>query len=406
MPPRRNANVNDNDDRVEDESTSAEASGALQDRLTYCLNVLTRLLTEEAPPAFVHDDDLSNEENLIEAEGIGKTISNLLEELNTYRELVHDDLEEWCSLMKKLPNDERAAEAQAYKDFKTLNEVTDNMTNVANKIFGLNKKQNEVEKQQKRLQRIIGQGAPPPIAGGALVAAAPVVIKHRELPPQEFDGEKIEEWTEFYQAFMGNYDNDVSLSTVDKFRYLKSFLKGEAADLLLGVQVDDMHYPIALRILEDEYGNQNRLVERLNDRLLSLKPITKSGELKPLVRTFEKCCKLLEAKHVDVQNNSLLRQDFVKKLPKRVIAKVYEAEAKSATWDTNDLRKMLANVVQLETRVDETYSQSHSEKKPQGKKPQQAYSTVEVGKQTPANSKEKPTRGNCKFCSKDQNLLL
>lgn len=164
--------------------------------------------------------------------------------------------------MKKLPNDERAAEAQAYKDFKTLNEVTDNMTNVANKIFGLNKKQNEVEKQQKRLQRIIGQGAPPPIAGGALVAAAPVVIKHRELPPQEFDGEKIEEWTEFYQAFMGNYDNDVSLSTVDKFRYLKSFLKGEAADLLLGVQVDDMHYPIALRILEDEYGNQNRLVER------------------------------------------------------------------------------------------------------------------------------------------------
>ena len=162
-----------------------------------------------------------------------------------------------------------------------------------------------------------------------------------------------------------------------------------------------MHYPIALRILEDEYGNQTRLVERLNDRLLSLKPITKSGELKPLVRTFEKCCKLLEAKHVDVQNNSLLRQDFVKKLPKRVIAKVYEAEAKSATWDTNDLRKMLANVVQLETRVDETYSQSHSEKKPQGKKPQQAYSTVEVGKQTPANSKEKPTKGNCKFCSKD-----
>ena len=65
---------------------------------------------------------------------------------------------------------------------------------------------------------------------------------------------------------MGNYDNDVSLSTVDKFRYLKSFIKGEAANFLLGVQVDDMHYPIALRILEDEYGNQNRLVERLNDR--------------------------------------------------------------------------------------------------------------------------------------------
>ena len=53
---------------------------------------------------------------------------------------MHDDLEEWCALMKKLPNDERAAEEQAYKDFKTLNEVTDNMTNVANKIFGLNKK--------------------------------------------------------------------------------------------------------------------------------------------------------------------------------------------------------------------------------------------------------------------------
>ena len=106
MLPRRNANANDNDDRVEDETTSAEASGALQDRLTYCLNVLTRLLTE-VQTSFVHDEDIFNEENLIEAEGKCKTISNFLEEVNTYRELVQDDLEEWCGLMKKLPNNER-----------------------------------------------------------------------------------------------------------------------------------------------------------------------------------------------------------------------------------------------------------------------------------------------------------
>jgi len=76
-------------------------------------------------------------------------------------------------------------------------------------------------------------------------------INHVKLPRinlPEFDG-SYEHWLEFHDTFHAIVHNNASISQTQKFYYLKSSLKGVAAEVIRAIDVSDANYQTAWQLL-------------------------------------------------------------------------------------------------------------------------------------------------------------
>ena len=98
----------------------------------------------------------------------------------------------------------------------------------------------------------------------------PVVSQNVPLPKitiPYFSGQ-IDEWTEFKALFDSLVHKNNSLSLVEKFQYLKSYLKGDAAVLIANYELREELYIVAYEVLEKRYNNKRRLAQLHIDRIL------------------------------------------------------------------------------------------------------------------------------------------
>lgn len=75
-----------------------------------------------------------------------------------------------------------------------------------------------------------------------------------KLQIEKYSGD-IEGYREFMDMFKVSIHNNKKLEDVEKFNYLKIYLKGDAAELLSGLTRTNENYALALDILHDNYGN-------------------------------------------------------------------------------------------------------------------------------------------------------
>ncbi|KOX76028.1 hypothetical protein WN51_12515 [Melipona quadrifasciata] len=68
-----------------------------------------------------------------------------------------------------------------------------------------------------------------------------------------------------------------SLSNIDRFHYLRSAVKGEAARALKTFPVSDSNYEAAWKLLRKSYENSNELIDYHVGSLFSLKAIRKES---------------------------------------------------------------------------------------------------------------------------------
>jgi uridine kinase len=73
--------------------------------------------------------------NLAELELLLEQLTDIREEVNNYRDMVHSNWEEWESLIKKVDKDVKQAEAQSYKDFKKTHDIGDILSDAANRLI-------------------------------------------------------------------------------------------------------------------------------------------------------------------------------------------------------------------------------------------------------------------------------
>lgn len=59
--------------------------------------------------------------------------------------------------------------------------------------------------------------------------------------------EQISQWTSFIEIFNALILNYSSLSKIEKFMYLKSYLKGEALKIIEGVELTNDNFDVALK---------------------------------------------------------------------------------------------------------------------------------------------------------------
>lgn len=86
-------------------------------------------------------------------------------------------------------------------------------------------------------------------------------IKLPEAPLPTFDG-KFEEWLSFKSAFTNMIGSQSDLSDGDKLHYLKSVLKGEAANKIKIFSVDGINYSSAWELLVRSYEVKRILISR------------------------------------------------------------------------------------------------------------------------------------------------
>ena len=119
---------------------------------------------------------------------------------------------------------------------------------------------------------------------------------HHEMPPirvpepsvrlpklsmKPFSGD-LTQWTTFLDSFKSAIHENPTLSDINKFNYLRSFLERSARESIAGLALTAHNYKEAMSILQKCFGNTQQIISRHMDLLLNLEPVSAVHQLRNL----------------------------------------------------------------------------------------------------------------------------
>ncbi|XP_055906898.1 uncharacterized protein LOC129942111 [Eupeodes corollae] len=118
-----------------------------------------------------------------------------------------------------------------------------------------------------------------------------------KLELKKYSGDH-QEWISFWENFRTTVHGNESLSGAEKFNYLQSVLTGNAAKTISGFTPTDTCYDGAISLLQEEYGDSEKLIDKLMQKLMALPAVhskTDSTGLRNLYNTVISCSRSLTA---------------------------------------------------------------------------------------------------------------
>ncbi|MCP3667313.1 MAG: DUF1759 domain-containing protein [Gammaproteobacteria bacterium] len=79
-------------------------------------------------------------------------------------------------------------------------------------------------------------------------------IKRHKHQMKCFFGDHFK-WHEFWDSFSVSIHNNTQLTTIGKFLYLNSLIKGDAEKVIAGFPLTEIHYKQAIHALQDRFGD-------------------------------------------------------------------------------------------------------------------------------------------------------
>jgi len=121
-------------------------------------------------------------------------------------------------------------------------------------------------------------------------------LKLPRIDLSSFSG-TYEEWYPFHDTFHSLIHRDNSITEIQKFHYLKSSLKGEAAEVIQSLEISSNNYKEAWHILKRRYDNKRLIIQKHIKALFDLQPIVKENHtgLRHLVDGILKHLRALKA---------------------------------------------------------------------------------------------------------------
>jgi len=86
-----------------------------------------------------------------------------------------------------------------------------------------------------------------------------------------------EEWYPFHDTFQSLIHRDNLITEIQKFHYLKSSLKGEAAEVIKSLEISSSNYKEAWQILKRRYDNKRLIIRKHIKVLFELQSVTKEN---------------------------------------------------------------------------------------------------------------------------------
>lgn len=127
-------------------------------------------------------------------------------------------------------------------------------------------------------------------------------LPYLQIP--NFDG-NLSEWSNFKALFDGIIDSHEHLTPLQKFQYLKSLLRGEAANLINSIAVNADNYHRALGILVKRYENKLLAINFHIQNIMSVAQISRNN-LKDFLTNLQQSIDSLTSLHVPVNTWDLL----------------------------------------------------------------------------------------------------
>ena len=84
-------------------------------------------------------------------------------------------------------------------------------------------------------------------------------IRLLRLELRKFDG-NILKWQEFWDTLQSIIRKNNDLQNVDKFNYLWSQLRGQASEMLMGIELRNDNCNTAIALLKERYGKEQVMI--------------------------------------------------------------------------------------------------------------------------------------------------
>lgn len=124
-----------------------------------------------------------------------------------------------------------------------------------------------------------------PVTSGSSSSHSSDHVKLPRIELPTFDG-RFELWQSFQDLFIATVEKNNTLSEAQKLQYLKSCVKGEAANLIKSFPVTDQSYREAWEILTNRFDNQREIVQAVLKRLHN-QPFIKSESASALQKMLD-----------------------------------------------------------------------------------------------------------------------
>ena len=97
-------------------------------------------------------------------------------------------------------------------------------------------------------------------------------VKVPKIIIKQFDGDLVN-WTSFLECFEATVDSKKDLSNVEKFTYLKGFMKEDVLKVIEGLTLTNDNYTQALELLKQRYSNTQLIISTHMNKLIKLEKI-------------------------------------------------------------------------------------------------------------------------------------
>ena len=170
---------------------------------------------------------------------------------------------------------------------------------------------------------------------------------------KKFSGNLLD-WHSFWETFEQTIHKTNQLSKIEKFNYLLSYLEGPAFRAIKGLSITEQNYDVALKLLQDRYGDVQVIVNSHMDKLLSVRTVQVS-DLKSL-RSFYDFVTIhtrsLEGLGYDEgKYGGILLPLLLKKLPKDLKLK-WADRCGQTQWKFSDLISFLEKEIHNREKVE------------------------------------------------------
>ncbi|XP_066927907.1 uncharacterized protein [Clytia hemisphaerica] len=164
-----------------------------------------------------------------------------------------------------------------------------------------------------------------------------------KLTLQKFNGDSLK-WKPFLDSFNIAVGENDELSGVEKMNYLKSLLTEKAEQTISGLALSNENYPIAMKLLEERFGDEQIIISSHMNKLLELPKIMNVRDiigLRILYDTAESQIRSLQAFGLLVKNyGPLLVPVILSKLPDS-LKLIISQKSDSDIWDAENILKVL-----------------------------------------------------------------
>ena len=162
-------------------------------------------------------------------------------------------------------------------------------------------------------------------------------------------------WRTFRDSFNVAVMKDDELSDVEKFHYLRGYLKGEALLAIEGLEVTNENFQEAYQILEKRFGNKQMIVNSHMEEFCAINKVEDKDDTKGLRKVYDKVemnLRSLRALSVDPnQYGSLLVPILKNRLPEDVVLLLSRKfDSSVELWEVDQMMKELRLEIEARER--------------------------------------------------------